>query len=133
MKNAKEMPTGVKIISVLEYIGAGILAIMGLVLIFGGGAIASMLPIFGALGGALFIVAGIVTIGFGVLAFFIARGLWRGQNWARIVAIVFACLGVLYALISIGRMPGQSVVSIIIDGVIGGYLWFAKEVKAAFA
>ena len=131
---AKNVPTGVKIISVLDYIGAAILVILGLLFIFGGGALAASIPIIGALGGAFFIVIGIVFVAFAVLAFFVARGLWKAQKWAWIVSIIIACLGVLSALISMiqGNVTGN-IFNLVVNGVIGAYLIFSKAVKQAFA
>ncbi|MFA6072947.1 MAG: hypothetical protein WC758_02460 [Candidatus Woesearchaeota archaeon] len=129
------IPTGVKVIAILEYIGAGLSALFGLALIFGAGAVVSMFGEgFGALGSALLIGAGIFMIGIAVLAFFIARGLWHAKNWARILLIVLSCLGVLMTLISLfsGEIV-QGLLGIIVNGVIGGYLLFSNEVKTAFA
>jgi uncharacterized membrane protein (DUF2068 family) len=73
-------------------------------------------------------------IGFAVLYFFIAKGLWNGESWARITAIVLSCLGVLFAIIGLGGGNiGSNLVSLIINGAIGGYLWFSNEAKTAFA
>jgi hypothetical protein len=134
MANNKEMPVGVKIIAVLDYIGAALGVIFGLLFLFGAGAVGSMMPYFGALGGAMFAVAGVFMIGLGVLAFFVGRGLWRGQAWARIVSIILAVLGVISALFSIfGNNVGGGIFNLLLNGIIGGYLWFSKEAKAAFA
>ena len=84
------VPTGVKIISVLGYIGAVFGVIFGLLFLVASGsmgALASQLPIIGALGAGLFVVGGLVMIALGVLGFFVARGLWKGSNWARIITI----------------------------------------------
>ena len=129
-----EVPTGVKVISVLYYIGAVVELLLAVALFFGAGAVASKLPLnLGALGSALFIVLGIVLLGIAVLSFFVGRGLWKAQKWARIVAIIFSVLGVLFAIL--GMVQGQvasNVVSLVISGAIGGYLLFSSSVKAAF-
>lgn len=132
----KEVPTGVKIIAVLNYIGAVFLLIAGIAFIFGAGAMASVLaviPFLASIGASFFIVIAIIMIALAVLSFFIGRGLWKGQNWARIVSIVFAIIGVLSGLISLIQGSFGSIVSLIIEGVIGGYLLFSKDVKEAFA
>ena len=132
------VPTLVKVISVLYYIGAALSIIMALVMFFGAGAIDSI-PGMDAMGGltgifsGLMIVLGVIMIGFAVLAFFIARGLWKGRNWARIVAIILAILGVLSAIISLVQGSWSNIIGLIIHGAIGGYLLFSKDVKAAFA
>lgn len=135
--NGKTVPTGVKVISVLYYISAGLCALFGILFMVGGGMMSSIiaqLPIIGALGSIVFIAGGILMLGIGVLSFFIARGLRKTKKWARIVAIIFSCLGVLSAIISMiqaGILGGVS--SLAISGAMGGYLLFSKKVKEAFA
>ena len=129
----KVVPTGVKIISVLYYIGAVFEVIFGILLFVGSGALKAQIPLLAFLGPFL-IVGGIILLGLAVLSFFVGRGLWKGKKWARIVAIIFAVLGVLLAVL--GMVQGQvagNVVSLVISAAIGGYLWFSSGVKAAFA
>jgi len=128
------MPTGVKVISILYYIGAALELLFAILLFVGAGTIASKIPIIGALGAGLFVVLGVILIGLAVLSFFVGRGLWKGQKWSRIVAIIFAALGVLFGII--GMVQGQivsNIVGLVISGAIGGYLLFSNEVKTAFA
>ena len=148
MVGEKIMPTGVKVISVLYYIGAAFSFLFGLLLIVGGvfiGAIlGETLASLSALGSGLFIVLGIALLGVGVLDIFIGRGLWKGQNWTRIAAIVFAILGVFGGINSLisGLTNFQTIgafsifvafVQLAVSLLIGGYLAFAHEVKEAFA
>ena len=130
-----DAPTGVKVISVLYYIGAVVELLLAVALFFGAGAIASKLPFnFGTLGSALFIVLGIVLLGIAVLSFFVGRGLWKAQKWSRIVAIIFAVIGVLFAILGMVQgQVGSNIISLVISGAIGGYLLFSSGVKAAFA
>ena len=128
------VPTGVKIISVLYYIGAVIELLLALALFIGAGAIASKIPLLGALGSGLFIAIGVVLLGFAVLSFFVGRGLWKVQKWSRIVAIIFAVLGLLLAVL--GMVQGQiasNVLGLVISLAVGGYLLFSSDVKSAFA
>ena len=127
------VPTGVKIISVLYYIGAAFELLLGIALFVGAGALKAKIPFLAILGPFL-IIGGIVLVGLAVLSFFVGRGLWKAQKWARIVAIIFAVIGVLFAVL--GMVQGQitsNVISLIISAAIGGYLWFSNDVKAAFA
>lgn len=130
-------PTGVKIISVLYYIGAVVSVILGILFLVGAGAMGSLLasvPIIGALGAGLFIVGAVIMIAIGVLAFFVGRGLWKAKAWARIVAIIFAIVGVVLAVV--GMVQGSiasNIFSLVVNAVIGGYLLFSSSVKAAFA
>ncbi len=134
MAEQKGVPTGVKVISVLYYIGAGLLFLLGLAAIFGAGAFVTMLSQLGplaALGTGMFIVMGIIMIGLAVLSFFIARGLWNGRSWARIVAIILAALSIINGVYSIAQGMGGWV-GLVIQLIIGGYLLFNKDVKEAF-
>ena len=134
-----EVPIGVKIIAILNYIGAVFGVIFGILFIAGAGFVSTILESSNALAsiseiaGAVIIVLGIVFIAFGVLEFFIGRGLWKAQNWARVLSIIFAVLGLLMSLIAIFVGEFMSILWLIIYGAIGWYLWFSKEVKKAFS
>ena len=137
MSDGQSVPTGVKVIAVLYYIGAVLGIIFGLLFFVGAGtigSISSQIPILGALGAGLFVVGGIILIGLGVLGFFVGRGLWKARPWARIVATIFAALGILMAIISmIQGSIASNIVNLVIQLVIGGYLLFSNNVKQAFA
>jgi len=132
----KQIPVGVKIISVLYYIGAVVMLLLGITMIFGAGfmgSLANQIPFMAILGTGFFIIGAIIIIAFAVLSLFVARGLWKGQKWARIVAIIFAVLGVIGAIINIVSGDFGSIIKLIINGLIGYYLWFVNSVKTAFA
>ncbi|MCX6749749.1 MAG: hypothetical protein NTW17_03345 [Candidatus Pacearchaeota archaeon] len=133
----KNVPTGVKVISILYYIGAVVGIILGLGLMVGAGLVGSWLSAIGLgmIGAGLFIAAGLISLAMGVLAIFIGRGLWKARLWARVAAIVLSCLGIL--AIFWFMLHGGNILSdlfvIIVQGIMGGYLWFNTEVKKAFA
>ena len=134
---SKMVPTGVKIIAVLYYIGMVLEALGGIAMLAGGSfigaTIARQVSGLGIIGGAVFVLFGLILLALAVLSFFIGRGLWHGKNWARILAIIFGCLGVLSALGNISKGQTSNYLSLIINIVVVLYLWLAKEVKAAFA
>ncbi len=132
----KEVPTGVKIISILYYISA-VLGVLLTIFLFAGIAFLSTLFPFltaiSAWGYGLVIFSAILALGFSALSFFIARGLWKLKNWARMLAIVFAGLGVLGGLYSLfSGFSFSMVIELAVQAAIGGYLLFAKEAKRAF-
>lgn len=133
-KSAAE--TWVKVIAILGYIGAALLALVGLIFLFGGSFVGSMLTLAGLFGGiaigGLFVFAGIAMIIIGVLEFIVALNLWKHKNWARIVMIVLSVLGIIGALSSIGKGPFMSIVNLIINGGIFYLLTFNKDVVALF-
>jgi len=132
----REIPTLVKVISILYYVMAGFLLILGLAFLFAGGYLSSILQsipilnILGLLGSAMFVFAGIVMILFGIFDFFIGKGLWNTKNWARILVIVLAILGILASLSSLTTVFG--IVDLLFNLGVGGYLLFSKEAKKAF-
>jgi len=104
----RDVPVGAKIISVFYYIGA-VMGIIGAII-----SIFSLVTAFSYLGSSsilILIVPLILSIGVSILFFFMGKGLWKGQNWARITAIVFAILGVIAAII------GIVVFSVVLRGV----------------
>jgi uncharacterized BrkB/YihY/UPF0761 family membrane protein len=144
LESKNSIPTGVKIISVLYFIGAFFCILAALSVIIFSGPIsdslsqmpASELEEIGTLGWlsqGLFVGLGIIILLFGLFAFFIARGLWKGKNWARITAIVLAALGIISNLssITLSTIIGD-LINAAISALIGGYLLLNKEVKKAF-
>ena len=137
MGSVQSVPAGVKVISVLYYIGAVFGVLFGILFIVSAGYVssfASQIPLIGTLGASLFIVGGIIIICLGILGFFVGRGLWKARSWARIVAIIFACLGIIMAIFSMiqGNIIGN-IFNLAIQLFIGGYLLFSNNVKESFA
>ena len=133
----KNMPQGVKIISILYYVAAAIYLLMGILLIAGGGVLSSLnlegsMPWLAALGGGLLVLGGVIAIAFGVLDFFIAKNLNKGKEWARIIVIVFSVIGFVSALMSLIGGSAGSIISLALNGWIGWYLWLNKETKKYF-
>jgi len=134
---AKNVPGGVKAIAILNWIGVPLFLFLAVSLFFMG---AFFTEIFGgfigagetALTGGLLIGLGIVFIALAVLFVFVGRGLWKGQNWARITNIVFSVIGILGAIWNIVLGQYSAIAGLLLNGLIGGYLIFSKSVKAAF-
>ncbi len=136
----KIIPTGVKIFSVLYYIGAVSGIIAGIFFFVGAGLMDSLIlnqfPFLSAFGfgSMLFVVGGVLMLILGVLNFFIGRGLWKGKNWARILLIIFSLLGILISIfIMIQGSLMSGILSLLINGLIGSYFLFNTKVKEAFA
>ena len=137
-----QRPSGVTVIAVLDFIGAagcliGALAfgtITSMVAANGGGnsPFARLAGVGGAVGAATFLFLAALSIVIGV-------GLLKLRNWARLVSIFFAALGVV--LIVMGFMTTLAhvnaffivldIVPLAIDGWIAWYLLSAR-VKQAF-
>ncbi|MBW3003868.1 hypothetical protein KY328_02070 [Candidatus Woesearchaeota archaeon] len=131
---AKDAPTGVKVISVLFYILAAVGLVAGLLMLLGAGLVGQLpLGALGLVGAGVFVALGIVMIVVAAVEFFIARGLWKLQNWARIVAVVLAILGILGGVFSLfAGSVVSGVIGLLINGFIAGYLLFSAEAKKAF-
>ncbi len=133
VKGFKEVPIGVKIISVLYYIGAVLILILGILMIPG------WRSTFFREG---YIIIGIFFIALAVFIFFVGRSFWKCQKWARISAIVLTIIGIVISILEltvaeiVPRLPARTISNIIfliVNIVIGSYLWFSKDVKAAFS
>jgi len=131
---SRKTPTGVKIISVLNYIGSVISLIVGIILILGAKMISNLLPSLLPSTG-LIITLGVLFIALAILSFFIARGLWQGKKWARTLTLIFIVIGIISALYNLIYLMGivENIISLIIDLVIGGYLMFNKKAKEFFS
>lgn len=132
---SKSRPVGVSILAVLAYIGAVFTLILGISMIVGSAAISTVLLKFApqytwltGVGIAAFIGIGIILLACAVLNYFIGKGLWKGQNWARILVIVLSILSILGNL----SHPISGIVGIVISAVIIWYLGFNKEAISYF-
>ncbi|MDD5699928.1 MAG: DUF2127 domain-containing protein [Candidatus Nanoarchaeia archaeon] len=132
-----EVPIGVKIISILYYISAGFGVLFAIFLFAGFAFLSTLMPflsVISAMGYILVIVCAVIVLAISVLSFFIARGLMKLKNWARILVLVFAGLGIVMGLYSfVSGFSFSMVIQIAVQAAIGGYLLFAKEAKRAFA
>jgi len=107
---SQERPTGITILAIL-YVLNGLIMLSAPVIL--SAILTAFIPEIGLLCWAPVIVIGLLYFG-------TAYGLWTGKNWARIIAIVLAILGLF-------NFPIGTIISIII--LI--YL-FKDEVKAYF-
>lgn len=140
-------PTGVTLIAALCFIGAGLCALLGLLMMVGGGFVATMIKQQGAQGGAglagilagLGAVLGVFLFGFAVLDGVLGWGLLNLKEWARIVTIVLYSIGAMFqgfgVLGSLAHFnPIRFVWSCIWIAVDVLIIWYLvkPEVKAAF-
>jgi len=131
---SRSVPTGVKVIGWL-YMIFSILGILGGIMLLVGGTAILGASIEGEGGGVLAAIMGfgaVVVLIIGIVGFLAGLKLNKGKNWARILIIVLSVLAVLSALVGMVSGNFSGIVSLIINGLIGGYLWFNAAVKAAF-
>jgi len=98
-----QRPTGVTIISVLAFIGAGVWLLAAIGVFLGGAVMSGMMayPIAGMIAGVGAVILGVILLGFAVLELVVGLGLLELQNWARILTIVLVGLGLLSSVFSI--------------------------------
>jgi hypothetical protein len=139
-------PVGVTVIAILDFLGAALCILGGVLIMVGGGLAASFLGQGqGGAAGAGFAAAfgavlGVFFIAIALLVAFVGWGLWKLKGWARIVAIVLAAIGAvlqLFGLLSI--FAHFNIVSFIWTLCVLAYnvwvIWYLlkADVKAAFA
>ena len=138
----KNAPIGVKIISVLYIIGAVVIVLATIFLMYNVGSVIQPLSVPADSGlsisnsfdvfSLVFIIQGTFFIGIAVLSFFAGRGLWKGKNWAKIVAIIYSIFGIIAGLGGLMKGEISSILGLFFSAIIGGYLFFSKEVRQFF-
>jgi hypothetical protein len=93
-----ERPTGVTILGVLGYIGAGCLVLAALLMFLSGAIVANLAvrPGFGMIAGIGGAILGGFFLAFAAFYAITAVGLMKLQNWARILVIILCGLGVFF-------------------------------------
>jgi hypothetical protein len=127
-------------ISVISFLTAILLVILGIGVVLGGGMFDILLH--GALyrqgsgssgwTGALFILLGLFIIFIGLVEFFIARALWQQKKWARNITLVFSCVMLVLGLVWLFTAPVLGFFVLIIYGSIVYLLAFSKAVTGLF-
>lgn len=135
-------PGGVTVIAVLDFIGAGLCVLFGIMLLLGasflGAALSQGQAGNAAAGGLMAMLGGAASVFFLVIAAvsaLIGWGLWTLKNWARIVQIIFAALGLLNALSTLLHFSSAVLFGFVIGVAINGLvIWYLlkPEVAAAF-
>jgi ABC-type spermidine/putrescine transport system permease subunit I len=134
------IPLGVKVISVLYYIYAGLFVLMGIFFVIGSSYIVTEFNkalessqitedislMTELVTSTNIVIFGIALIISAIVAFIVARGLWKRKKWARMVVIIISIIAVLSSIIDL------ELFRLAINAVIGAYLIFSKEVKQAF-
>jgi hypothetical protein len=137
-----ERPIGVTILALFEFLCMALFLLIGLGLAVGMGAV-GMSP--DVSGGAGALIAGLGI--FGAVLFFIlaalyavmAWGMWTLKNWARIITLVFAFIGLAFSALGLmGSLVSFEIFSFVfqlfpfaINGLIAWYM-MQPHVKRAF-
>ena len=140
-----DRPTGVTVLAVLNFLGAGLYALLAVLffLIGAGGAASGMMSEMGG-GAAAFLLGlgaavGVILLIFAAIGLAIGIGIWKLRNWARIVTIVLVGLSLLLGVIGLlGSLISFELGSLIFQAIfVALYAWiiwylFQPHVKDAF-
>ncbi len=112
MENITQRPWQGTTVAVINAIGLGIGIIAFLLFLFAGSFITTMLEQtqYAMLAQASSMLIAFILLPFLILAFFITRGLFKGQIWTIIVSLIFTGLSL------IGNLTTLNFISIVING-----------------
>ncbi len=99
-----ERPTGVTILAVLAFIFAGLAVLGALAFFVGGSLLSSMTGSSGGMGGLLAglgAIAGVIILIIAALYAVVGFGLWKLQNWGRILCLILVALGLLSSVLGL--------------------------------
>jgi Predicted membrane protein (DUF2127) len=98
-------PTGVTVLAVLAFIGAFCLFFAAFGMFLSGAILSSLVgrPGLGMMAGIGGVIVGVVFLGIAAVELVLGIGLWKLQNWARIVAVVLVSLGLILNLLGLLR------------------------------
>ena len=121
MNEKRSIPTGVKVLSILYFVGSAFLIIIGAICLLSAyyimnnatevqsaftaeelaqiGSVAVLAPFFFLIGGVCILLA--------IFDLFLGWGFWKGKSWARLLALIFSALGVVYSLVGIASSLGD--------------------------
>jgi hypothetical protein len=136
-----QRPTGVTVLAILAFLGAGLMVIAGLVMFAGGAMLAAALRSSmpgGVLAGVTSVI-GVFCLLFAALYVVTGIGLWTLKPWGRILTIILVSLGLLFGVIGLLTSMMHFMIGLVIwrvfwcaiDALILWYM-FTPEVKRAF-
>jgi hypothetical protein len=141
----KNVPLGIKIISLLYYVAAAIFALTSLTfIVLAIIALASNADLVSSLQtlpyfttscsnvGVTILVTGIFIALFAVLEFFIGKGLPRAKLWTKILVIIFSGVSLVAGVVSLVSGNLSGIINLVFSALVGGYLLFSKEAKLFF-
>jgi hypothetical protein len=136
-----QRPTGVTVLAILSFLGAGCLVILGLLMFAGGAMLATALRSSmpgGLLAGVTSVIA-VFCLLFAALYVATGIGLWTLKPWGRVLTIILVLLSLLFSVLRLlGSMMHFAIPLVIwniivcsVDVLILWYM-FTPEVKRAF-
>ncbi|NLI74642.1 MAG: hypothetical protein GX369_07765 [Euryarchaeota archaeon] len=123
LKYVKVRPTGVSILSIL-------LGLESLFFIIAGVGILGLGALLGPIGVSVGIIIGSFLILLGIIGLVIARGLWKGREWARTIAIAFTIIILAFSILG-AIILEPSILGALISIIILWYL-YRPQVRAFY-
>src|SRR5579859_7786586 len=116
-------PTGVTILAVLSFLGAGLclLAAAGMFLLGSSAGLAAMAGRGGGMGGPLMAMgafAGVAYLILAVLSVVNGVGLWKLQGWARLLTIILLVIGIVFGVLGVVKSLAPVMVRMLLFHVI---------------
>jgi uncharacterized membrane protein (DUF2068 family) len=138
-----QRPTGVTILAVLAFIGAGLLVVGALFGLLGGMLVSTMSASrMGMMAGVGAAVLAVFLLIFAAVDVVVGVGLWKLKNWARILTIVLTGIAFLGSVLSILNPFGHMHIfffvflirRLVLAAIYAWILWylFQPNVKQAF-
>lgn len=140
LEKAESQPVGIKVISIINYVLASFVFVLGLFTIYGGyyfiknghsfgnqifgGVFGSSLSQFYTSSGYLFLLFGIFSIILCLLLIIIGINLWKGKRWAKVGEIVLSFLWVLLWSLELFKGAYLNIIFVIPGLIILIYLLF---------
>jgi hypothetical protein len=125
------LPPGVSATRVIAFVQGGLGALTGLLLVFGGSAVATASGLTGSAAGATVVIIGVLILAISGLLIWGGVLLGRLSPGARIGVLVYEVVTIVLGLIGL-QHPGLGIVSLVLAGVAVYYLQFDAATKAAF-
>ena len=129
IKNKKDVPTLVKVISIFDYIVGGIILFFGLIFAI---SIIMNLLLWNFIGFLILLLLGLSVIIPGLFFVILGWNLWKGKNWARITQIIISSIGIILSLIEIIQGNYARLYGMVLPSLIVGYLILNEDVKKSF-
>ncbi len=122
MANGESRPLLITIIAILYFV-AGLLAVLGGILLMVGGAAVGQLALGGMTGGVLLVV--------GLINLVIAGGFWNGWKAIWYLAVIFGFIEIILCVVGLLTTGGVSLIGLIIQALLLYYM-FRPNVKEFF-
>ena len=129
MVDKKNIPLGIKLVSIYFFIGAVLDIIVGLILILSKETVINIFPTY-LQNFYYFLIP--FQIGLGIFEVFLGQALWKTKKWARIAVFIVSGFQIIMSALMIQGNLANSITHIILYIIFVSYLFFSKKAKEVF-